>query len=279
VNFGGGTQGGKADPKSYGTPGEESASKRFMHSKMNGTEMDWHQMTGEKGTGVLDRTNPFGSGPGESGLLDRNNPFAHSSAANPYEAPPGQPFQAEIGAPRVNTPTMPGLMQQKQMGLSDEKSKARIQDLESELQQTYAALGGSDESDLNNLHAKTRNLEYGTKVDYPTAPASDDADRLAAAYRPASSSSYEYRDANAPGAQPGRQSGPMADELKGLPGVVKPGADGMDRVDTQRLTLNNASALGSQQRELDRLNAELDALRGKTAAGGDAALQAGLGNY
>jgi hypothetical protein len=53
----------------------------------------------------------------------------------------------------------------------------------------------------------------------------------------------------------------------------------MDRVDTQRLTQNSASALGSHQRELDRLNAELDALKGKTDMGGETAMNAGLGNY
>jgi hypothetical protein len=110
-----------------------------------------------------------------------------------------------------------------------------------------------------------------------------------AGYRPVGTYGYEYKNPNAPGAAPGPQSGPMADELKGLPGVVKPGPDGFDRVDLGRLSLNNASELGQHRRELDdkadrseveKLRRQLAALGGATSTGTpDERLGAALGQY
>jgi hypothetical protein len=68
--------------------------------------------------------------------------------------------------------------------------------------------------------------------------------------------SYEYKDPNMPGAAPGPQMGPMADELqKVIPGAVMPGAGpgGMDMVDPGRLALANASATGEIARKLKAL--------------------------
>lgn len=122
--------------------------------------------------------------------------------------------------------------------MSDERSKEKIRTLEDELQRTYAALGGGP---------STGNVQ-------PEAP---DTAALDAAYRKPSSNSYEYKDPTAPGAAPGRQAGPMADELKGLPGVVSPGPDGMDRVDTGRLTMTNASEIANLRREMDALTGRI----------------------
>lgn len=118
--------------------------------------------------------------------------------------------------------------------LSDEHSKTRITELEDELQRTYAALGGT---------ASTSDVQ-------PEAP---DTASLDAAYRKPTSNGYEYKDPSAPGAAPGRQAGPMADELKGIPGVVAPGEDGMDRVNTPRLTMANTSEIANLRREMDAL--------------------------
>jgi hypothetical protein len=131
--------------------------------------------------------------------------------------------------------------------MSDERSKEKIRTLEDELQRTYAALGGP---------SATANVQ-------PEAP---DTAALDAAYRRPTSNSYEYKDPSIPGAAPGRQAGPMADELKGLPGVVAPGPDGLDRVDTGRLTMTNASEIANLRREMDALLGKIES--GQSNPGG-----------
>ncbi len=147
-----------------------------------------------------------------------------------------------------------------------------------ELRNKYAALGGGSLSEaerrqMDQLVDRTRGATYGTQASYPTprAPDTDALDR-AAGYRSVGSYGYDYKDPSVPGAADGRQSGPMADELRGLPGVVKPGPDGMDRVDTGRLTMDNTSELGQHRRELDQKadRSELDELRRRMAALGGA---------
>lgn len=178
------------------------------------------------------------------------------------------------------------------VGLSDRRSKERITELEDELARTYAALGGAggvkpsispDEKrrmlgDIDD--AARENTDYlgeddhqafGTPLRepavYPTVGTGREQADLAANYRPVRAYGYDYKDPSMPGAAPGRQSGPMADELKGLPGVVKPGPNGMDYVDEGRLTMTNASELGQQRRELDELRKKLDALGGALSSG------------
>lgn len=85
------------------------------------------------------------------------------------------------------------------------------------------------------------------------------------AFRNVGTHAYEYKDPNAPGAAPGPQEGPMADELKHL-GVVQPGPDGYDRVDGARLSLKNASATGELAREVEALRGEIAALGGNPDA-------------
>lgn len=125
--------------------------------------------------------------------------------------------------------------------LSDAQSKRTIRDLESRLAETHAA--------LTDGHA-----------DYPE-PRSPDVAALDDSYRRAGSYTYKYRDPSMEGAAPGQQHGPMAHELRQLPGVVQRGGDGYERVDTGRLSLANTSQLGRQRRELDDLNERLAALQ------------------
>lgn len=111
---------------------------------------------------------------------------------------------------------------------SDEHSKERIRELE----------------DLND--------RYKSLVD-------GDPHATAGAHAPASSSTYRYKDPKAPGAAPGTQTGPMAQELEGIPGVVKDTPRGK-MVDPQRLTMANTSAIGDQERRMQALEQRYGAL-------------------
>jgi hypothetical protein len=156
---------------------------------------------------------------------------------------PGQGGQMMRGLGGASPTMMAGLS-----ALSDEDSKTKIRELEGELARTYAALGGGP---------STGNVQ-------PQAP---DTAGLDSAYRRAGSYSYEYKDPSLPGAAPGRQAGPMADELKGIPGAVSTGPDGFDRVDIPRMTMANASQTGTNTRDIDELRREMDALMGRIGAG------------
>lgn len=71
--------------------------------------------------------------------------------------------------------------------------------------------------------------------------------------------SYDYKDPNAPGAEPGQQFGPMAQDLEKTPAgksVVSTGKDGKKRIDAGRLTLMNASETSKLRGEVDRLKAD-----------------------
>lgn len=79
--------------------------------------------------------------------------------------------------------------------------------------------------------------------------------------RPAQGYSYRYKDPSQPGAAPGRQVGPMAQDLEKSPatrGAVSTGPDGVKRVDPGRLTMVNTAAISEQQRRIDKQQAELD---------------------
>jgi len=120
--------------------------------------------------------------------------------------------------------------------LSDENSKQRIAELEGELARTYAALGGEA--------APTPSVRQ------PAEPNP---------YAKAGSYSYEYKDPSQPGAAPGRQVGPMAQELTGIPGVVEKTPAGL-AVNTDRLTMANTSEVGNLRREVDQLKKQAGAL-------------------
>lgn len=141
----------------------------------------------------------------------------------------GRPMMGGVGQAMGQRPNpMTGAMGMAGGMLSDERSKERIRELEG-IKERYEAL-----------------------LDTPSA--------TAASFKGASSNEYEYEDPDAPGAAPGRHAGPMASELRSIPGVVSRGPDGMDRVDPGRLSLANASAQGETSRELDDLKARLAAL-------------------
>lgn len=80
--------------------------------------------------------------------------------------------------------------------------------------------------------------------------------------RPAQGYSYEYKDPKAPGAAPGKHFGPMAQDLEQTPAgasvVATDPKTGMKSVDTDRLSLVNASAISEQQKRIDDLEAMLD---------------------
>lgn len=109
------------------------------------------------------------------------------------------------------------------LAFSDERSKTQIQNLEEE----NAALRKNAEA----LGAVTAADRFATLPSY----------------------SYEYKQPAAPGAAPGTQVGPMAQDLeKVLPGAVQDTAQGK-MVDTGRLSLANASATSELARRLAAL--------------------------
>jgi hypothetical protein len=180
------------------------------------------------------------AGPAASSFSQFQRPQSNPGGFMPRGGGGGSPFSGMMAArPMMGGGMAGGGISSATAGmLSDAESKEKIRTLEDELQRTYAALGGGP---------STGNVQ-------PEAP---DTAALDAAYRKPSSNSYEYKDPSVPGAAPGRQAGPMADELKDLPGVVAPGADGMDRVDTGRLTMTNTSEIANLRRELDALTGRI----------------------
>lgn len=165
-----------------------------------------------------------------------------------YQPPP--PTEYDFGPKQSQQKGGGGGLLGSLISLSDERSKERIQELTAEVEALRAAKGG----------------------DYPT-PRQPDYDALDDAYernsgdafdlRPARGYSYEYKDPDEPGAAPGRQYGPMAQELLESPAgasTVKRGADGKLAVDTSRLSLVNTAAIAAEQRRRDELEAQVAAL-------------------
>jgi hypothetical protein len=79
------------------------------------------------------------------------------------------------------------------------------------------------------------------------------------AYRQPGSYSYSYKNPALPGAGQGRFAGPMAQELEGIPGVVRDTQQGK-MVDTPRLTMANTSEVANLRREVDDLKSTAAAL-------------------
>lgn len=221
-------------------------------------QFDWSKlqkgMKGGAGKGGAPTTAAQGQGAG-AGAYQASS-LAGNGGMGQGSAPLGVPYAPPGGA----------------AALSDRHSKKRISELEDELSNHYAALGG-DKAELTDLAEKYKGAQYATTASYPTPQAPDTA-ALDEAYRRPQSYSYEYKDPGAAGAAPGEHAGPMADELAGIPGVVQQGPDGMQRVDTGRLALSNTSQVAKQRRELDALHERLTALEGdpdaqlRAAAGG-----------
>jgi len=170
---------------------------------------------------------------------------------------------------------------------SDARSKEKIRELKTENKALSSALSAYGEPKVDFAFGTNEEEDAGRRVDFDfganeparagsfvrpnvKAPPVADLDRayersqydiaIGDPYdlRPAKPYTYEYKDPKAPGAKPGKQTGPMAQDLEHLPGVVQQTPQGK-MVDTQRLTAVNASALGEQQKRLDRLEARLEA--------------------
>lgn len=123
-------------------------------------------------------------------------------------------------------PNLPARFKGAMMRFSDEKTKTDVGP--SELREKFEELGG-------------------------------DAD----AHRSVGSHVYKYKPEfhGEHGAGPGDKSGPMADELEHIPGVVVKGPDGIKRVDTGRLALSGASAVGQVVRKQDATDETVEELR------------------
>lgn len=133
--------------------------------------------------------------------------------------------------------------------LSDERSKTEKRELRAEnadLRRTLAAL--SPEPTMADLDAIGRDAVQ--------------------TIREAPGYTYRYQDPNQPGAAPGLQAGPMAQDLERTPlgaSMVHEAPDGTKMVDSGRAGLTALAASAAQQRELDRMRRELDALRASRA--------------
>ncbi len=129
---------------------------------------------------------------------------------------------------------------------SDIRSKENIQPADDDVARMFRDLGIEDRSAAPS-QAEQFAASTGTGTAIPDL-------------RGTSASSYDYKDPARHGQ--GRFAGPMAHELKSVPGVVKQGPDGTEAIDTSRLSLVNASATGAQQREQDETNDRLAQIEG-----------------
>lgn len=165
--------------------------------------------------------------------------------------------------------------------MSDEKKKTKVTDLE----EKAAAIGKpskgrfedvTQEDEVRGAQARTMAPNRGFQ------DLTQDRDRQMgnlelmqglSAMRPpevdmsrAPAYSYEYKNPSAPGAAPGRQVGPMAQDLGHIPGVVKETPAGTKMVDSQRLTMANTAAIGQTQRENEDLRRRLEELKAQYAS-------------
>lgn len=129
----------------------------------------------------------------------------------------------------------------------------------------YIGAGAAALAQLSDVRAK-KNIERSDKpaLDFaragsmvtPKAPDTDALDAVAAS----PGYGYMYEDPSAPGAKPGQQYGPMAQELAATPAgstAVVEQPDGQLGVDPARLQLLDHSAISAQQREIDALKEQI----------------------
>jgi hypothetical protein len=89
------------------------------------------------------------------------------------------------------------------------------------------------------------------------------------AVRNSPASFYDYKDPNAPGADAQRHYGPMAQDLAKTPAgrsAVVQQPDGSLGVDTGRLALVHNGAISEQQKQLDAIQAQLEAFSKKPSS-------------
>jgi hypothetical protein len=164
-----------------------------------------------------------------------------------YQAPQAPPPQKQDNS------MMGGMMGGAMAGMmsSDRRTKDKVKKLDGEFARTYEALGGAPAT----AGVRSRDVDTDALDAAQRAPEVD--------LRPAQGYSYEYKNPDRPGAGAGRFSGPMAQDLERSPataGTVFSGPDGTKRVDPGRLTMVNTSAISEQQRRIDELSAQLEAL-------------------
>lgn len=147
------------------------------------------------------------------------------------------------------------------LGTSDERSKTEKRELRAEnedLRRMLAALDGIGQEQVSAIRGA------GTQRE-PTMADLDAIGRDAVqTIREAPGHTYRYRDPNQPGAAPGLQAGPMAQDLEQTPlgrSMVREGPDGTKMVDLGRAGLTALAAASAQQRELDQVRAEQEELQ------------------
>lgn len=202
-------------------------------------------------------------------------------------APPPRPRMAApmqrppMGAlppkPPMTQPRQPGGMGGGMGGaamMSDQRSKERIRELE-DLNETYRALMPPERQETlhdlevagilgTDFRGEDDHHAFGTPIrpdaPYPKSRAPDTKalDRAhGEQFKPIGSYTWEYKNPERHGE--GRYTGGMAHQMKRIPGVVKETPEG-DAIDTGRLSLATASVVGEQQRELDDLKSNYEAL-------------------
>ncbi len=110
-------------------------------------------------------------------------------------------------------------------------------------------------------NASPKALAKFSRADHPILSEGDAL--LANSARSVPGSVYDYKNPTEPGAKPGRQVGPMAQDLAANPltrGTVVKGPKGKLAVDAPRLTLYNTAAQHAQQNQLDHLGAKIEDL-------------------
>jgi len=178
---------------------------------------------------------------------------------------------AGISAPRPRIPS--GAL------LSDPKTKIKVEDMDSPENEGYdpskaevyrpkynylrrkeargeLAPGSTDFGSVDaNRQDRADRKPSGVKLyrfmsDEDSKKEIDTPDKKGSEYLGVGKYEFEYKDPERHGA--GRYRGPMAHELKGIPGVVHESPDG-DMVDAGRLSMSNASELGELRREMELL--------------------------
>lgn len=140
--------------------------------------------------------------------------------------------------------------------MSDERNKRELSELRDTVKSYAAAYGGPPATE-----GVRRGGDYTSELDRVASRGNAPDFRNSQAY------AYEYKDPSLPGAAPGPQVGPMAQDLEmASPSSVVDTPQGK-MVDTSRLTMANSSAIGEQQARQDDLDRQMEELKRMLAGG------------
>lgn len=222
-------------------PPTPSAAQSYLN-QINGANY-YHSLDQQLGADTLNRRNNAGFGPSssQSSLLS----FLAGQRAAPAPAVnPGRPYQSSV-APAMAAQQRTAPISTTPFVASDAHSKTRIRELESQL----AALQGPPTASFAPQKPDTASLDQAY-VSQGGAP------RPAVDLTAAKGYAYNYKDPSAPGAVPGRQVGPMAQDLlkTAAAPAVHDTRHGL-QVDTPRLTMTNTAAISELQRKIQQLEA------------------------